>query len=268
MNRVIFSSAFDEIRGRDLRLLQKAAELGEIHLLLWSDKAVLAHTGHPPRLPYAERLYLAQAVRYIHRIHPLDTPDFGPAQLAALDFRPHLWLENAAGELPACCQAVGIEPLRISAEKLAGFPEPEPAPATGRKKVVVTGCYDWLHSGHLAFFEEVSALGDLYVCLGNDANIESLKGPGHPLFKADERRFLVASIRYVTQALVSKGMGWMDAEDEILHIIRPDIYAVNEDGHKPEKAEFCHRHGIQYTVLKRIPKAGLPARSSTSLRGF
>ena len=31
------------------------------------------------------------------------------------------------------------------------------------KKVFVSGCYDMLHSGHVAFFKEASALGDLYV---------------------------------------------------------------------------------------------------------
>ena len=31
------------------------------------------------------------------------------------------------------------------------------------KKVFVSGCYDMLHLGHVAFFKEASALGDLYV---------------------------------------------------------------------------------------------------------
>jgi cytidyltransferase-like protein len=38
-----------------------------------------------------------------------------------------------------------------------------------RKKVIVTGCYDCFHSGHVRFFEEASALGDLYVVVGRDA---------------------------------------------------------------------------------------------------
>jgi hypothetical protein len=35
-----------------------------------------------------------------------------------------------------------------------------------------------------------------------------------------------------------------------------DIYAVNEDGDKPEKAAFCRQHGIQYAVLRRTPNSG------------
>ncbi|MGA9054875.1 MAG: hypothetical protein WB763_00025 [Terriglobia bacterium] len=43
---------------------------------------------------------------------------------------------------------------------------------------------------------------------------------------------------------------------------------MNEDGDKPEKKQFCEARGIRYVVLKRAPKEGLPARSSTGLRGF
>ena len=136
-----------------------------------------------------------------------------------------------------------------------------------RKKIIVTGCYDWFHSGHVRFFEEVAALGELYVCLGHDANIRFLKGEGHPLFPAEERRYMVQSIRFVYRALISSGDGWLDAEPEIQRL-RPDIYAVNEDGDRPEKRAYCEAHGIEYRVLRRVPKEGLPRRQSTDLRGF
>jgi len=61
--------------------------------------------------------------------------------------------------------------------------------------------------------------------------------------------------------------GWLDAEPEI-GVIQPDMYAVNEDGDKPEKREYCEKNGIEYVVLKREPKAGLTRRQSTALRGF
>ena len=78
---------------------------------------------------------------------------------------------------------------------------------------------------------------------------------------------MVASIRYVTQALLSSGNGWMDAEPEIA-LIKPDMYAVNEDGDKVEKKAFCEAHDIEYVVLQRLPKEGIPKRESTALRGF
>ena len=133
--------------------------------------------------------------------------------------------------------------------------------------MLVTGCYDWLHSGHVRFFEEASQLGDLYVVVGNDANVRLLKGEGHPMIGQDERRYMVQAIRFVKQSLITSGFGWMDAEPEIV-VVKPDIYAVNEDGDKPEKRAFCQEHGLEYAVLKRLPKEGLPKRESTKLRGF
>ena len=50
--------------------------------------------------------------------------------------------------------------------------------------------------------------------------------------------------------------------------IKPDIYVVNEDGDKPEERQFCTEHNLEYVVLKRLPKPGLPRRESTHLRGF
>jgi cytidyltransferase-like protein len=153
---------------------------------------------------------------------------------------------------------------------LSGFPVPSFVPSainSARKRVIVTGCYDWFHSGHVRFFEEASALGDLYVVVGHDANIRLLKGEGHPLLSQDERLYMVHSVQCVCQAMISTGHGWLDAEPEI-DLLRPHFYVVNEDGDKPEKRAFCAGHGIEYVVLKRIPKKGLPKRESTLLRGF
>ena len=99
--------------------------------------------------------------------------------------------------------------------------------------------------------------------VGHDANIKLLKGEGHPLLSQAERAYMVHSVRCVHQALISSGHGWMDAEPEIA-LIKPHFYVVNEDGDKPEKRAFCAEHGIEYVVLKRIPKEGLPKRESTA----
>ena len=135
------------------------------------------------------------------------------------------------------------------------------------KRVVVTGCFDWLHTGHVRFFEEASAYGELTVIVGHDDNIRLLKGEGHPLFSQAERQYVAGSIRHVTRALVSTGSGWLDAEPEIV-ALGADRYIVNADGDKAEKRKYCEEHGIEYIVLEREPARGLPRRASTDLRGF
>jgi len=277
MPRVLVSAAFDDLRSRHMRFLQEAAKEGPVHVLLWSDELVKRITGREPKFPQAERRYFVDAIRYVDRLDVIDRPS-DPAVLPEQYIIPGaVWAVEQSGDLDAqekFCRAAGMRLCVITGEQLQGFPD-HPAQAddaasaenTGRRKVIVTGCYDWLHSGHVRFFEEVSELGDLYVVVGHDANVRLLKGEGHPLFSEQERRYMVGAIRFVKEALISTGHGWLDAEPEIQRI-RPDIYAVNEDGDKPEKRAYCQAHGIEYRVLKRLPKEGLPRRESTRLRGF
>ena len=132
------------------------------------------------------------------------------------------------------------------------------------KKVFVSGCYDLLHSGHVAFFKEASQFGDLYVGIGSDATIEDLKGR-KTVNSEQERLYMVKAVRYVKDAWINAGSGIMDFEEDLIRF-RPDIFVVNEDGHSPYKETICKALGIEYVVLNRIPDADLPARSSTAIR--
>jgi cytidyltransferase-like protein len=266
---IIVSGSFDDVRSRHLRFLEQAARLGPVQALLWSDAAVEKFTGKAPKFSLAERKYYLDSVRYLSQVQVCDPPD---ADSLPFHAKADIWAmpeEEVTPAKAAWCQAHQIVCRPITAAEVAGFTpvSPDLILNPGHKKVIVTGCYDWFHTGHIRFFEEVSALGDLYVCVGNDANVENLKGKGHPLFREDERRFVAGAIRFVTQALITTGWGWLDAEPEIQRL-HPDMYAVNEDGDKPEKRAYCEQHGIQYVVLKRVPKEGLPRRQSTDLRGF
>jgi cytidyltransferase-like protein len=132
------------------------------------------------------------------------------------------------------------------------------------KKVLVSGCYDLLHGGHIAFFKTASAYGDLYVSIGRDANLIKLKGT-KPVFSEDERLYIVKSIKYVSDAFLASGTGMLDFRPDIKRI-EPDIFVVNYDGHTTEKENLCKRLGIEYIVLDRIPEQGLPARSSSGTK--
>jgi cytidyltransferase-like protein len=211
------------------------------------------------------------AIRYVDDVTLVPWPGDADTIPLVEDIRPDAWIvppdEDTIGKSNFCA-AHGVEYRALTRDDLQGYPviEPEAQPSS-RKRVLVTGCYDWFHSGHVRFFEEVSELGDLYVVVGHDDNIKLLKGEGHPMFPQDERRYVVQAVRHVKQALISTGYGWLDAEPEIERI-KPDIYAVNHDGDVPEKRQFCERKGIEYVILKRVPREGLPKRESTALRGF
>jgi cytidyltransferase-like protein len=132
------------------------------------------------------------------------------------------------------------------------------------KKVFVSGCFDLLHSGHVAFFQIAAGYGDLYVALGSDKTVFGLKGRT-PVNTEQERLFMVKSVSCVKGAFISQGSGILDFEKE-LREMHPDYFVVNADGHIPEKRALCQQLGIEYIILERKPHEGLEARSTTALR--
>ncbi len=132
------------------------------------------------------------------------------------------------------------------------------------KKVLVSGCFDVLHSGHIRFFEEAAAYGDVYVSIGSDANVEKLKNRT-PLYNEDERKYMVESLKYVAKAFIGPGIGLMDFEP-LLDVIEPDIFFVNTDGDSAAKRALIEQRGIKYVVSTRAPKEKLPSRSTTAIR--
>jgi cytidyltransferase-like protein len=133
-----------------------------------------------------------------------------------------------------------------------------------KKKVFVTGCYDMIDSGHIAFFQEAAQYGDVYVGLGPDKTVYDLKGK-FPVNNQDERKYMIDALKFVKECVINTGSGIMDFLQEI-ETIRPDIFIVNEDGNTPAKEELCKKFGIEYKVLKRISHDNLPSRSTTALR--
>ena len=179
-SRVVVSASLDNLRSSDVRFLQEAARLGNVHVRLSSDELAEFGTGRAPFFPQAERLFLASALRSVSSAAVVRRP---PAMaLSTLAPRPDTLVVTAEQddrELRARCLALGIHYCVLGAAELAGFPafddEGSIAPNVARR-VVVTGCFDWLHSGHIRFFMDAAAYGDLFVVVGSDKNVRLLKG--------------------------------------------------------------------------------------------
>jgi len=136
--------------------------------------------------------------------------------------------------------------------------------AVNNKKVFVSGCFDMLHSGHVAFFKEASKYGNVYVGLGSDSTIEELKGR-KTINSEQERLYMVKAVKYVQDAFINSGSGIMDFMKEV-EILKPEYFIVNEDGFSQAKQGLCDKIGTELKVLERIPESGLPTRSTTNLR--
>jgi D-beta-D-heptose 7-phosphate kinase/D-beta-D-heptose 1-phosphate adenosyltransferase len=92
--------------------------------------------------------------------------------------------------------------------------------AAGRTIAFTNGCFDLLHSGHLASLTLAAAAADeLVVALNDDASVQRLKGPGRPLLPAADRAALIAALRPVSAVTI---FGEPTPLETILQI-RPDV---------------------------------------------
>lgn len=131
---------------------------------------------------------------------------------------------------------------------------------------MVSGCYDMLHSWHVAFLEEAAKLGDLHVYIGSDETVRGLKNV--VTYQTEqERLYMVQSLRCVHRAAISRGSGMLDFEQEF-RALKPDFFCVNKDGDRPEKAALCAEVGTKYVVFPDHPgrQLNFPWRSSTLIR--
>jgi len=124
----------------------------------------------------------------------------------------------------------------------------------GRKVVVVNGCFDLLHVGHLKYLTGARALGDfLWVGLNGDASVRELKGPGRPLVPEADRAELLAGWRVVDAVTIFPDL----RATAFLRVAQPDVYAKGDDytvaSLNPEEAEALRECGAQIEIVRLVP---------------
>jgi D-beta-D-heptose 7-phosphate kinase/D-beta-D-heptose 1-phosphate adenosyltransferase len=92
--------------------------------------------------------------------------------------------------------------------------------------VLVGGCFDIIHEGHLRFLQEAKRQGDkLIVMLESDKKIEEIKGKGRPVNNQATRSNILANLKWVDYVIPLPYMA-ADKDYEILvKQIEPDIIA-------------------------------------------
>ena len=111
----------------------------------------------------------------------------------------------------------------------------------------MTGFFDLLNSGHVAFLKEAAEHGDLYVGVGSDRTFRELKGRA-PVCSEQERLYMVKAVRYVKDAFINTGSGILDFL-EVMDRVRPDILVVNSDGGSDLKRKACAERGVMYASI-------------------
>jgi len=129
----------------------------------------------------------------------------------------------------------------------------------GKNKVVlVGGCFDILHYGHISFLKKAKKLGDyLIVALESDANTKKLKGPSRPIHNQRQRKEILESLNFIDQVIELPDVMKDEDYSRLVETISPDILAVTEGDPMIEK-KSAHAKKIGAKVVK-IAKVKVPS---------
>ncbi|MEM1027311.1 MAG: adenylyltransferase/cytidyltransferase family protein [Planctomycetota bacterium] len=136
----------------------------------------------------------------------------------------------------------------------------------GRRVVVCHGCFDLLHVGHIRYLEAARKQGDvLLVTVTPDGLVN--KGPGRPVFPAEQRAEMLAALRTVDGVAINR---WPTAV-EMLNLIQPGVYAKGveyaDDAEDPASSVGRERaaaeaHGGQLALIdtEKLSSSAILAR--------
>jgi D-glycero-beta-D-manno-heptose 1-phosphate adenylyltransferase len=123
----------------------------------------------------------------------------------------------------------------------------------GEKIVLGTGCFDLLHVGHLYFLWEARRQGDiLIVGVNSDNAVTTLKGPGRPIIKQEQRVTLLAALRYVDRVFIYDDV----VADDCILKLKPDVFAMGEESFKayPSEVAAADSIGARIHTVTRVPE--------------
>ena len=97
----------------------------------------------------------------------------------------------------------------------------------GKKIVLVGGCFDILHIGHVKFLEKAKQQGDiLFVLLENDYNVRKLKGRNRPINTQKNRAMVLSALTSVDYVVQLPNLKNDTDYDKVVSQIRPSIIAT------------------------------------------
>lgn len=97
------------------------------------------------------------------------------------------------------------------------------------KKVLVGGCFDVLHPGHVIFLERAKKQGDfLVVLLEPDEKVKKLKGIKRPVHNQRERAKVLLALKSVEKVIMLPNFQTEKQYDKLVKRVKPDVIAATK----------------------------------------
>lgn len=123
-----------------------------------------------------------------------------------------------------------------------------------KKIILVGGCFDILHAGHIEFLEKSKKLGDnLIILLENDKAIKKLKGYNKPINKQGDRALILSKLNMVDYIVPLPFLKNDKDYQRLVEKIKPDIIAITEKDNKKKQKNLQAKliGGKLIEVMKR-----------------
>jgi rfaE bifunctional protein nucleotidyltransferase chain/domain len=122
--------------------------------------------------------------------------------------------------------------------------------------VLVGGCFDILHLGHITFLKKAKEMGEtLVVLLESDETIKKLKGKDRPINNQKNRAEMLSQLKMVDWIIELPDMKNGSDYDDLIEKIKPKIIAITEGDKKIDikrkQAEMIGARLVE--VTKEIP---------------
>lgn len=121
--------------------------------------------------------------------------------------------------------------------------------------VLVGGCFDVIHLGHVEFLKKAKEKADyLFVLLENDEKIKKIKGPNRPINTQEDRAKVLSAIRFVDIIIMLPPFWTNEQYDDIIEQLCPTLIATTSgDPYRAHKERQAKKTGsILVDVIEQV----------------
>lgn len=129
-----------------------------------------------------------------------------------------------------------------------------------KRVVLVGGCFDLIHYGHISFLQEAKKHGDhLIVALESDENVRRRKGDLRPIHSQEQRAKMLRALVFIDEVLILPHMQTDKDYFDLVRRIKPEVIAVTQGDPYIEKKQRQAKEIGAIVVV--IPKIATPSTS-------
>lgn len=126
--------------------------------------------------------------------------------------------------------------------------------------ILVGGCFDFIHFGHISFLKQAKKLGDhLVVALESDENVRYTKGTNRPIHTQIQRKEMLEALSFVDEVISLPSMKTDGEYFDLVKKVHPHIIATTEGD--PIIGKKRHHAEAIGATLVIIPKIHTPSTS-------